>query len=131
MIPNAVITLYNRYILSREEKYQRSELSGVVWQSQKAVSRRKEQVPANTALVMIPFVVGNQYVTPKNFTAGQGTWTLQEGDIIVRGIATESLSASFTVADLQAKYDDVVLITSVDAMDQGSISSRHWEVGCK
>ena len=146
VIPNSVITLYNRYVDGRKEKYHRSEIRDVVWQASKAVSSAGGGLlSSNVATVFIPFAVGTQYVAPKAWQAltTKAGLTLQEGDLIVRGIVTDEITEAiaeteetaavpaFSVSDLRAKYDDVITITAVDAMDQGSANMRHWQVGCK
>lgn len=134
LIPNSDITIYNKYIENRVEKYQRVELTAVVWQATSAISRAKEQVPANSALVMIPFAYGAYYLKPKAWQAladKTGYWTLQEGDIVVRDIVTEELDTEYTVANLRADYDEVLMIQSIAAMNEGSPNVRHWEVNCK
>jgi hypothetical protein len=138
MIPNSEITIYNKYVdaSTRTEKYQRSEIYDVVWQATKAVAGSKTGLLAsNVATIFIPFAEGTQYVLPKAWqlltTNRANYWTLQEGDVIVRNIVTDAISDSFTITALRAKYDDVVTITSVDAMDQGSHYMRHWQVGAK
>lgn len=133
MIPNGHITIYNKYTvaLGRAEAYQRAEVKNVVWQSTKAVSRMREQTAANTALILIPFSVGTDYQEPKAWKVDREGWTLQEGDIIVRGIVTDEIGAGYTVSDLKADHESVVQIASVDAMDQGSPNIQHWEVTAK
>ena len=131
MIPNSDITIYNKYIENRVEKYQRFELTAVVWQATSAISRAKEQVPANSALVMIPFALGTEYQKPKAWQVNRTGWTLQEGDIIVRGIVVEEIDTEYTVTNLRADYDEVLMIQSVAAMDEGSANMQHWEVNCK
>lgn len=135
MIPNSDITIYNKYIDSatRSEKYQRTVVTDVVWQATKAVSGSKSgQLASNVATVFIPFARGDDYSKPKAWqTSRSGKWTLQEGDIIVRGTATDEISGAYTITSLRAEYDDVVMISSVDAMDQGSPNVQHWQVGCK
>ncbi len=133
MIPNGHITIYNRYFESRLEKYQRTVIRDVVWQATKAVSGRSTGVLAsNVATVFIPMARGADYLKPKAWQAARsGKWTLQEGDVIVRGEATDNITTEYTITSLRAEYEDVVTITSVDAMDQGSANVQHWQVGCK
>ena len=129
MIPNSDITIYNKYIENRVEKYQRFEVPAVVWQATSAISRAKEQVAANSALIMIPFALGTDYITPKNWQwedKPSSHWTLQEGDIIVRGIITEEIDTEYTISNLRSDYDDVVMISSIGAMDEGSANVQHW-----
>ena len=133
MIPNGHITIYNRYFVSRVETYQRTVIRDVVWQATKAVSGRSTGVLAsNVATVFIPMARGANYLKPKAWQAARsGKWTLQEGDVIVRGEATDNITTEYTITSLRAEYEDVVTITSVDAMDQGSPNVQHWQVGCK
>lgn len=143
MIPNGDITIYNKYTDStRKEKYQRTVVRDVVWQAASAVYvAGSGLVRANTAFVMIPFARGTAYLAPKAWQAAKsGKWTLQEGDVIVRGAVTNEITDAvvgppavdaFTMTNLRALYDDVVVITNVGAMDEGSPNMQHWEVDCK
>lgn len=134
LIPNSDITIYNKYFVSRAEVYQRFEVYDVVWQSTDAISRAKEQVASNSALIMIPFARGGDYVQPKAWQAlldKSSVWTLQEGDIVVRGIAVEEITAGYSVSSLRADYNDVVMITAIAAMNEGSPNVQHWEVNAK
>lgn len=134
VIPNSDITIYNKYILNRAEKYQRFEITAVVWQATSAISRAKEQVSANSALIMIPFAYGANYLKPKAWQTladKSGYWTLQEGDVIARGVVTEEIDTEYKISDLRADYDEVVTIHAIAAMDEGSANVRHWEVNCK
>lgn len=135
MIPNGHVTIYNRYFINRVETYQRTVVKNVVWEATKAVSGRSTGVLAsNVATVFIPMQRGADYLKPKAWQAlvtKTGKWTLKEGDVIVRGEVTDNITTEYKLSDLRAEYDDVVVISSVDAMDQGSPNVQHWEVGCK
>lgn len=135
MIPNGHITIYNRYFVNRVETYQRTVVRDVVWQATKAVSGRSNGVLAsNVATIFIPFARGAAYVKLKAWQAlvdKSDNWTLQEGDVIVRGEINDDITTEYTLSALRAEYDDVVTITSIDAMDQGSPNVQHWQVGCK
>ena len=131
MIPNSDITIYNKYFENRVEKYKRSVVNDVVWQSTKAVSQMRTQTAANKALILIPFANGADYQKPKAWLNGRVGWTLQEGDVIARGIVADEIDTEYTVDDLRAEHDDVFVIASVDAMDEGSPVVQHWEVNCK
>lgn len=133
MIPNAHITVYNKYVdgTTRTEKWQRTEVFNCVWQSTKAISRMREQTQANTALVLIPFASGTGYQEPKAWQVDRDGWTLQEGDVVVRGMVTDEITDAFTLTDLRNAHEYVVTIASIDAMDQGSAAVQHWELQCK
>lgn len=137
VLKNSDITIYNKYVDSttRSEKYQRTVVSDVDWQGTKAASATNGGLLAsNSVTIYIPFARGTQYVKPiawQALTTKTGYWTLREGDVIVRNTVTDEISDAFTMTALKAKYDDVVTITSVDAMDQGSANMQHWQVGAK
>lgn len=137
MITNALLTVYNKYVDTtlRIEKYQRSVISKVLWESVSAVSRAKAAtVISDTATVAIPFSEIANYLSPKTWLAlvsKTGKWTLQDGDVIVRGTVTDEITGEFTIADLHRKYDDVLTISSVARMDQGSPNTHHYLVGAK
>lgn len=137
MIPNSDLTIYNVYTdaTTRAKKYQRSEIRGVVWTSAKAVYvAGVGMVKANVATILIPFAAGADYLSPVAWDAltdKTGKWTLRDGDVITRGIVADELTPPFTLSMLKAKYDDVLVVSSVDVFDQGSANLRHWKVGAK
>jgi hypothetical protein len=131
MIPNAHITIFNKYIDNRVEKFQRSEIYNCVWQGVSAIARFKEQVPANTILIMIPFASGLAYQEPKAWQVDKTGWTLQEGDVVVRGLVTDEITDAYGLKQLYAEHQHVVQIASVAAMDEGSPNMQHWEVQAK
>ena len=142
---NSDVTLYNRYLSSGAEKYQRTVITGVAWENRKAanVLASGGNIASDQVAVYIPLARGAAYVAPKAWLAlssKTGYWTLNVGDVIVRGAVTDEIHeavvgppavAAFRLSDLKAKYDDVLAITSVDAMDMGSPSMQHWQVGAK
>jgi hypothetical protein len=131
---NAPCTLYNKYISAGAEVYQRSEISAVKFENRKAINVIKSGLlEADAVVIYIPTVViSGYYVEPKAWQAlsvKTGFLTLQPGDYIVRGVATEVISPTFTISDLKAKYNDVVRITTVDRQDAGSPSMWHYQIG--
>ena len=138
MQTNADITLWNKYVDpdTRAEVYQRAEISRVAWEAMKAANtlRSGGQIEADKVTVYIPWSRGANHVKPRQFTLladKAGFWTLQQGDIIARGIISQELSGAFTVSQLKAAYDDVFIITSVDDMSIGTQAMWHWQVGAK
>jgi hypothetical protein len=136
MLTNANLTIYNKYIdaTTRSEKYQRAIIVGVFWENRSAANKLASggQVASDKARVFVPFARGANYVKPKAWqalTTKTGKWTIQEGDVIVYGLVSDTIGDSFTVTDLQAKYDDVLTVTSVDRQD--ALSLGHWEVSAK
>lgn len=140
MRTNCVATIYNRYIVSGVEHYQRSVISAVEWENRKAANViQSGLLAADSAVIYIPFTVGVNYIGPVAWRAlsiKAGKWTLTVGDVLVKGAVTDEIhdavvsppNAAFTMTDLKAKYDDVVVIKSVDKMDYGSYPLQHWKV---
>jgi len=136
MIPNADITIFNKYTLNRVEKWTRRYIVRVVWQSTRAVNRAKPGViAADSVFVMIPFARKDlAYLSPlvwQALTTKTGLWTLQEGDVIVRGLAVVDPATPSLITYLKQNFDEVVTISSIDAMDEGSPSMQHFELSCK
>jgi len=134
MRTNSPCTLYNKYISAGAEVYQRAEISAVKFENRKAANVIKSGLlEADAVVIYIPTVViSGYYVEPKAWQAlvvKTGFLTLQPGDYIVRGVATEVISPTFTITDLKAKYNDVVRITTVDRQDAGSPSMWHYQIG--
>lgn len=135
MKTNADLTIYNKYIVSGAEKWQRTLIVGVTWENRKAANTmRVGLIEADQATVYIPLARGINYLTPKAWqalTVKTNKWTIQVGDYIVKELVSDEISVVFTMTMLKAKYDDVLQIKTVDTMDIGSISMRHWQIGAQ
>ncbi len=137
MKTNANLTLYNKYIdtTTRSEKWQRTQILGVLWENRKAGNVIKSgMLEADQASIYIPFFHGVNFLAKPDWqalTTKTGMWTLQTGDFVVNGLVNDEITSSFTISDLNAKYADVLCITSIDTMDQGSVAMHHWQVGAK
>jgi hypothetical protein len=133
MLTNTDCTIFNRYVEAGEEKYQRTEIPAVAWENRKAANiLRSGSLAADSVSVYIPFSIVCNYMKPvawQSMINKSGLWTLQVGDVIVKGIVKDEITDAFTVSDMKSKYDDVVSIKSVDTMDNGSFSLRHWQIG--
>ena len=66
------------------------------------------------------------YVEPKKYKGLSNTWTLENGDFIVKGNTNESEVLS--IRELVQKYDNVFTISLVDDKDFGSESMHHFEI---
>lgn len=107
-------TLYNS-LYDRDagyDTYKRTALSGVSWfsRTQTAVAGDGGLLAANEFILRIPGELCGGYVVPKDYTGAPGTWTLQPGDIIVKGETTEE---SPRPADLKKKYPDMMTVVGV------------------
>ncbi len=132
MFPH-VVTIYNKYKDGTIEKWNRTVLSNVFWNSSKgAVMRKTGTASADGLQLIIPFSsdASHGYLKPKEFADSPdktGHWTLAPKDIVILGeIDYEVVRSS---SELTA-FDDVLTITSVDTRNFGS-EMDHCEVSGK
>lgn len=129
MFPHTV-TLYNKYLEGNTERWKRTVLQGVFWDSSRGRTVRKNGVSADNGLVLIiPFSVSadNDYCKPKEFTSLTNKvekWTLASGDTIVLGDIGYEIERSSKELH---RFNDVLTISHVDTRDYGG-SMAHWEV---
>lgn len=129
MLTNTPMTVYNKYLVGRVETWQRAQISDVHWEQRHA---REGNQDNDFTVVYIPFARGTNYLKPREWqalTSKSGSWTLQVGDVIVKGlVADELVAGTFTLSDLKRTYDDVLTAASVDTRDYGSANLQHWEL---
>jgi len=129
MLTNVDCTVYNKYLVGRIETWQRVEIEATHWEQRHA---REGNQDNDFTIVYIPFARGDDYLKPREWQAlsdKSDNWTVQIGDAIVKGLVIDELVAgTFTLSNLKAKYDDVLVIASVDTRDYGSSNMQHWEV---
>ena len=120
MLPREVrtpITIYNQF--DKENGiWKATQLYGVMWDNTKARNVNTSSISEAEALnIIIPEdveVIGEQkvYKEPKEWKKNpQGAWTIQLGDIAVKGFADDSI---FSQRDLEGKYDEVYVINTID-----------------
>jgi len=109
-----MITLYNALYDSAAgyDRYKRAALSGVTWFSRvkTTVSGDGGLLAANEFTVRIPGELCSGYVEPRAYTGAVDTWTLQTGDIIIKG---EALEENPRPADLKKAYRDIMTVIGV------------------
>lgn len=126
MYTNADCTVFNRVYdpKTRTDRWQVTQIHGVFWENRKSsnviASGMKE---ADSVLIFIPFSVPD-YRKPKEFEADSSGWTLRPEDYVVKGL----VEYTGPILELTKRFDDVIMITSVDTMDYGSPDMQHWEV---
>lgn len=130
---NDVCTIYNKYIDAGGEKWKRTVLNGVFWDSSKGANIRRTGVSAvDGLLLLIPrnVTATGEYMKPKvwaSLSDKAGYWTLQSGDTVILGnVDYEVVKSS---KELQ-QYDDVLNISTIDSRSFGG-GMAHWEVGGK
>lgn len=142
MMTNADITVYNRQFDKAQDKYiyLRTYLKGVNWQDSKGIRIAESGVVSDDRTrIFIPLDVDaedKQYKKPKTYKRMDDKslfYTLDNEDIVVKGIIDFDLTGNpgENVSSLQAKYDDVMVITKVIDNRYGSRTIQHFELEVK
>lgn len=142
MMTNADITVYNRQFDKVQDKYiyLRTYLKGVNWQDSKGIRIAESGVVSDDRTrIFIPLDVDaedKQYKKPKTYKRMDDKslfYTLDNEDIVVKGIIDFDLTGNpgENVSSLQAKYDDVMVITEVIDNRYGSRIIQHFELEVK
>lgn len=122
------ITIFNKKFDKdkRTDIYKRTVLSKVHFEGVRASNIDKEVKVNDSLLVIIPFSIDG-YVKPKAYQQLEDTvdkWTLQEGDIIVKGIVEDDIQSPKDLRHL----DDVYTINSIETLDYSVTCLNHFEV---
>ena len=131
---NNSITIYNKYTDNGVEKWKRTIIHGVYFDSTRGRNFNKSgNDKVNKAQVIIPKTNMRMtgYLSPKDFNSAEdktNKWTLQEDDTIVKGEINYEIIKS--TKELYQNYENVYVITSVDYKDFGNDMS-HWEVNAR
>lgn len=139
MKTNCALTLYNKYYDANTKKnvYHRKTIPAAMWENRKArnVLATGGNIAVDQATIYIPVKENiDSFLSPKNWqglTDKSENWTLQRGDLVVKGQISDEVNDEFPPTKLKAKYDDVLEISTIDTMDMGSQNMRHWQVGAK
>lgn len=129
MTTNTSMSVFNKY--TDEEKnvrFKKHLIDNVFWDDSKSVNLNLGYENADEVNVYIPKSQNDLsgYVEPKQYKGESGTWTLENGDIIVKGnVDEEEISM---IKELTKKYDNTFTITLVDDKDFGSSNMQHFEI---
>ena len=129
MTTNTSMSVYNKY--TDEEKnviFKKHLIDNVFWDDSKGININTGYEKADDVNVFIPKSQNNMsgYVEPKKYKGLNNTWTLENGDFIVKGNVEESSVTS--IKELLKKYDNVFTISLVDDKDFGSANMQHFEI---
>lgn len=129
MTTNTNMSVYNKY--TDEEKnviFKKHLIDSVFWDDSKGININTGYEKADDVNVFIPKSQNNMngYVEPKKYKGLNGTWTLENGDFIVKGNTSENEVLS--LKELAQKYDNVFTISLVDDKDFGSKNMHHFEI---
>ena len=108
------MTVYHKTIVSGAEVYTREQVEGVMWEQRKAANvLQSGLLVADSAVIYVPLDRG---VSAK------------VGDVVVKGLVSDTVSPSFTITALKAKYPNTISIKSVDTLDFGSPAMQHLKI---
>lgn len=129
MKTNTSMSVFNKY--TDEEKnviFKKHLIDNVFWDDSKGINRNLGYENADDVNVFIPKNQNDMsgYVEPKKYKGLNNTWTLENGDFIVKGNVEESSVVS--IKELLKKYDNVFTISLVDDKDFGSANMQHFEI---
>ena len=129
MTTNTSMSVYNKY--TDEEKnviFKKHLIDNVFWDDSKGINRNLGYENADDVNIFIPKSQNDMsgYVEPKKYKGESNTWTLENGDFIVKGNTNESEVLS--IRELVQKYDNVFTISLVDDKDFGSENMHHFEI---
>lgn len=129
MTTNTSMSVFNKY--TDEEKnviFKKHLINNVFWDDSKGINRNLGYENADDVNVFIPKNQNDMsgYVEPKKYKGLNNTWTLENGDFIVKGNVEESSVTS--IKELLKKYDNVFTISLVDDKDFGSANMQHFEI---
>ena len=137
MTTNADITIFNKWYNreTRLDEWKRTQIRGVNWYGGQAVAVTDNGLQsADTYTVRIPAASapqGKQFVLPENYASADSAaltdlWTLQSGDIVVRGLVDDTPAGD---TDITQKYNDrCFMVTGWRDNRRGGSLVQHWRV---
>ena len=129
MTTNTCMSVFNKYTDSEKNViFKKHEIENVFWDDSKGVNLNKGYENADDVNIFIPKDKNDMsgYTEPKFYIGLNNTWTLNNGDFIVKGQTFENQVSS--IKELKEKYNDVFTITLVDDKDFGSKNMHHFEI---
>lgn len=129
MTTNAKMSVYNKHTTQEKNViFKKHLIDNVFWDDSKGINLKMGYENADDVNIFIPKSQNdmNGYVEPKKYKGLNDTWTLNNGDFIVKGQTFENQVSS--IKELKEKYNDVFTITLVDDKDFGSKNMHHFEI---
>jgi hypothetical protein len=129
MTTNTSMSVFNKYTDENKNViFKKHLIDNVFWDDSKGINRNLGYENADDVNVFIPKDQNDMsgYVKPKKYKGLNNTWTLENGDFIIKGNVEESSVTS--IKELLKKYDDVFTISLADDKDFGSTNMQHFEI---
>ena len=129
MFTNGSMTILNRINdpTTKEVYYISKVIENVFWDSVESVSERNGADKSDEVVVYLPTDKNDMtnYVEPKQFNGEIATWTIKEGDFIIRDIIQSGQRIN-GIKDL--KDYETFTIYFVDNNDFGSSNMQHFKI---
>lgn len=129
MKTNAKMSVYNKYTDNEKNVvFKKHLIEEVFWDDSKGININAGYAEADDVNIFIPKTSKNMtgYVEPKKYKGLTNTWTLENGDFIVKGNTKEEKVSG--IKELAKNYDNVFTVSLVDDKDFGSSSMHHFEI---
>lgn len=129
MKTNTKMSVYNKHTDNEKNVvFKKHLIEEVFWDDSKGININTGYAEADDVNVFIPKTTKNMigYIEPKKYKGLTNTWTLENGDFIVKGDTKEK--EVLGIKELVKKYDNVFTISLVDDKDFGSSSMHHFEI---
>lgn len=110
------MTVYQKSIVAGAESWTRVQVVGVMWENLDAVRvTAAGTMQTDDVTVFVPF--------------SNSILSIKAGDVLVKGLVTDTISPAFTISALKKKYTDVVTVRRVYDRDYGSERLQHLQIG--
>ena len=129
MTTNTCMSVFNKCTDSEKNViFKKHEIENVFWDDSKGVNLNLGHENADDVNIFIPKYKNDMsgYIEPKFYIGLNDTWTLNNGDFIVKGQTFETQVSN--IKELKQQYNDVFTITLVDDKDFGSKNMHHFEI---
>lgn len=130
MFTNSSMTIFNKYTnpTTKNVLYKATTINNVFWDSIESVTERNGANKEDEVVVYIPFDKNDisNYVEPKEYNGVDSTWTLKEGDIIIKGDYSSTIPTIDKIQEL--KDYEAFTIYLVDIKDYGSYNMQHFKI---
>lgn len=136
MTTNDAITIYNRHLSAdRKETLTPTVIKYASWYESKGAAGAPDASDTSTYKVRIPYDAdqsGKTYIDALSYKKmeadkAKAYWTIQKGDIVVRGECTEQIAS---LKDLTSSFSDVFVVDNFsDDTIRGHSFTKHWRIG--
>lgn len=108
---NEAITIYNRYVEARQERWKRTIVKGVSWYGRQEIAVSRDGISSADAVVIRVPMPTPGYVDPEYWTPENG-WTIRKKDVILRGVCDTEIAPGETIGKVLKGQNTTVISVS-------------------